>query len=91
MGYDNSGSFATPYNGTGAKRWRAIIGDSSGGVTVMPTIKPGGGYTPCQLLYRLSSPITQFVQEDGSLSLLEGDNFIEAGCGCVSRERITPA
>lgn len=43
-------------------------------------------YTPYQLLYRLAAPVTETVQPDGALSLVEGDNFVEVGSGYVSRE-----
>ncbi|MEK5277696.1 MULTISPECIES: hypothetical protein [Paenibacillus] len=91
------------YNGSGAKGWGRITeptnvvgqGGWAGLVTTLPTVPAGvdgGGrlYSPYQLLYRLASPITETVQEDGSLSLIEGDNFIEVGSGYVSRERANP-
>ncbi|OMD19696.1 hypothetical protein BJP48_31635 [Paenibacillus odorifer] len=85
-----SGVATNPYNGTAGqtKGWVEIL-SAGNPVGVLPTTIPSG-WTPYQLLYRLASPITETVQEDGSLSLLEGDNFIEVGSGYVSRERITP-
>ncbi|MEK4479572.1 hypothetical protein MKZ23_09080 [Paenibacillus sp. FSL R5-0876] len=86
-----SGVATNPYNGTAGqtKGWVEIL-SAGNPVGVLPTTIPSG-WTPYQLLYRLASPITETVQEDGSLSLIEGDNFIEVGSGYVSRERVTPS
>ncbi|OME23428.1 hypothetical protein [Paenibacillus odorifer] len=86
-----SGVATNPYNGTAGqtKGW-VEIWSAGNPVGVLPTTIPSG-WTPYQLLYRLASPITETVQEDGSLSLIEGDNFIEVGSGYVSRERVTPS
>ncbi|MEK4451649.1 hypothetical protein [Paenibacillus sp. FSL L8-0506] len=85
-----SGVATNPYNGTAGqtKGW-VEIWSAGNPVGVLPTTIPSG-WTPYQLLYRLASPITETVQEDGSLSLIEGDNFIEVGSGYVSRERANP-
>lgn len=91
MGSVSGATFTTPYI-SGTKAWRFVMGDTSTGTSTLPTDQNYGyvGWKPYQLLYRLASPITETVQEDGALSLLEGDNFIEVGSGYVSRERITP-
>ncbi|OMD29154.1 hypothetical protein BJP48_18865 [Paenibacillus odorifer] len=91
MGSVSGATFTTPYI-SGTKAWRFVMGDTSTGTSTLPTDQNYGhvGWKPYQLLYRLATPVTETVQEDGSLSLLEGDNFIEVGSGYVSRERITP-
>ncbi|MBY3623741.1 hypothetical protein HGO21_29955 [Acinetobacter sp. CUI P1] len=79
------------YNRTdGLGKWFVPVDRSTGGVNTLPTAKVTS-VTPYQLLYRLAAVTTEAVQEDGSLSLLEGDNFIEVGSGYVSRERVTPS
>jgi hypothetical protein len=85
-----SGVATNPYNGTAGqtKGWVEIL-SAGNPVGVLPTTIPSG-WTPYQLLYRLATPTTETVQEDGSLSLLEGENFIEVGCGYVSREPARP-
>ncbi|MEK4879496.1 hypothetical protein [Paenibacillus sp. FSL R5-0908] len=78
------------YNRTdGLGKWFTPVDRSTGGVNTLPTAK-ATSVTSYQLLYRLASVTTETVQEDGSLSLLEGDNFIEVGSGYVSRERANP-
>ncbi|ETT46266.1 hypothetical protein BSK66_25480 [Paenibacillus odorifer] len=82
------------YSGTGTKAW-AKKNDAGGivdasGVFVVPLTSNDSLTGRYQLLYRLASPTFETVQEDGALSLLEGDNFIEVGSGYVSRERIIP-
>ncbi|MEK3867014.1 hypothetical protein MHH60_26440 [Paenibacillus sp. FSL H7-0716] len=91
MGSVSGATFTTPYV-SGTKAWRFVMGDTSTGTSTLPTDQNYGhvGWKPYQLLYRLATPVTETVQEDGSLSLIEGDNFIEVGSGYVSRERITP-
>lgn len=86
-----SGVATNPYNGTAGqtKGW-VEIWSAGNPVGVLPTTIPPG-WTPYQLLYRLATPTAETVQEDGSLSLLEGDNFIEVGSGYVSRERVNIA
>ncbi|MEK8205825.1 hypothetical protein NST41_09550 [Paenibacillus sp. FSL L8-0696] len=84
-----SGS-TNPYNGTGTKVWGYQSNLYEGNTNTVPTTAVPN-WTPYQLLYRLASVTTETVQEDGSLSLLEGDNFIEVGSGYVSRERVTPS
>ncbi|MEK3658178.1 hypothetical protein NSQ29_01285 [Paenibacillus sp. FSL F4-0236] len=79
-----------PYNGIGEKAWASVAsGATANWTSTLPTT-PAVDFKPYQLLYRLATPVTETVQEDGALSLLEGDNFIEVGSGYVSRERITP-
>ncbi|OMC73017.1 hypothetical protein BK121_08900 [Paenibacillus odorifer] len=79
------------YNRTdGLGKWFVPVDRSTGGVNTLPTAKVTS-VTPYQLLYRLASVTTETVQEEGALSLLEGDNFIEVGSGYVSRERVTPS
>ncbi|WP_339814514.1 hypothetical protein [Paenibacillus sp. FSL R5-0928] len=82
------------YSGTGTKAW-AKKNDAGGiveasGVFVVPLTSNDSLTGRYQLLYRLAAVTMETVQEDGSLSLLEGDNFIEVGSGYVSRERATP-
>lgn len=82
------------YSGTGTKAW-AKKNDAGGivdasGVFIVPLTSNDSLTGRYQLLYRLAAVTMETVQEDGSLSLLEGDNFIEVGSGYVSRERITP-
>ncbi|OMD87831.1 MULTISPECIES: hypothetical protein [Paenibacillus] len=91
MGSVSGATFTTPYI-SGTKAWRFVMGDTSTGTSTLPTDQNYGhvGWKPYQLLYRLATPVTETVQEDGSLSLIEGDNFIEVGNGYVSRERATP-
>lgn len=91
MGSVSGATFTTPYV-SGTKAWRFVMGDTSTGTSTLPTDQNYGhvGWKPYQLIYRLATPVTETVQEDGSLSLIEGDNFIEVGSGYVSRERITP-
>lgn len=91
MGSVSGATFTTPYI-SGTKAWRFVMGDTSTGTSTLPTDQNYGyvGWKPYQLLYRLASPITETVQEDGALSLLEGDNFIEVGSGYVSRELTKP-
>ncbi|OMD04749.1 hypothetical protein BJP49_23050, partial [Paenibacillus odorifer] len=84
-----SGS-TNPYNGTGTKVWGYQSNLYEGNTNTVPTTAVPN-WTPYQLLYRLAAVTTEAVQEDGSLSLLEGDNFIEVGSGYVSRERVTPS
>ncbi|OMD00054.1 hypothetical protein BJP49_28590, partial [Paenibacillus odorifer] len=91
--YDGSASDVnttrnTPYT-TGQKFWRNQDNTVWGYTTIPSASAPG--WQPYQLLYRLASVTTETVQEDGSLSLFEGDNFIEVGSGYVSRERVTPS
>lgn len=82
----NPAAVSAGYMGTGVKLWTSIVNkDAANYVTTVPTIK-SPGYNPHQLLYRLVTPVTESVQPDGSLSLLEGENFIEVGSGYVSRE-----
>ncbi|MNB94273.1 hypothetical protein D3C75_414240 [compost metagenome] len=84
-----SGS-TNPYNGTGTKVWGYQSNLYEGNTNTVPTtVAPN--WTPYQLLYRLAAVTTETVQEEGALSLLEGDNFIEVGSGYVSRERVTPS
>ncbi|MEK5415264.1 hypothetical protein [Paenibacillus sp. FSL L8-0708] len=85
-----SGVATNPYNGTAGqtKGWVEIL-SAGNPVGVLPTTIPSG-WTPYQLLYRLATPTTETVQEDGALSLLEGDNFIEVGSGYISREPARP-
>ncbi|MEK5414506.1 hypothetical protein [Paenibacillus sp. FSL L8-0708] len=85
-----SGVATNPYNGTAGqtKGWVEIL-SAGNPVGVLPTTIPSG-WTPYQLLYRLATPTTETVQEDGALSLLEGDNFIELGSGYISREPARP-
>jgi hypothetical protein len=98
--YDTSGSGVTtaPYNRTDGqyKGWvyrRAADGAFVGGVGSVPTTQAeiSAYWQPYQLLYRLAGVTTEAAQEDGAISLLEGDNFIEVGSGYVSRERANPA
>lgn len=82
------------YSGTGAKAW-AKKNDAGGivaasGVSVVPLTSNDSLTGRYQLLYRLATPTMETVQEDGSLSLLEGENFIEVGSGYVSREPARP-
>ncbi|WP_405173799.1 hypothetical protein [Paenibacillus sp. FSL H8-0260] len=85
-----SGVATNPYNGTAGqtKGWVEIL-SAGNPVGVLPTTIPSG-WIPYQLLYRLATPTTETVQEDGALSLLEGDNFIEVGSGYISREPARP-
>ncbi|WP_342409820.1 hypothetical protein [Paenibacillus sp. FSL R10-2778] len=85
-----SGVATNPYNGTAGqtKGWVEIL-SAGNPVGVLPTTIPSG-WTPYQLLYRLATPTTETVQEDGALSLLEGDNFIEVGSGYISKEPARP-
>ncbi|OMD21343.1 hypothetical protein BJP48_30195 [Paenibacillus odorifer] len=88
MGSVSGATFTTPYI-SGTKAWRFVMGDTSTGTSTLPTtLNPGyAGWQPYQLLYRLANTVIETVQEDGALSLIEGDNFIEVGSGYVSRER----
>ncbi|MEK4993271.1 hypothetical protein [Paenibacillus sp. FSL H7-0918] len=91
MGSVSGATFTTPYI-SGTKAWRFVMGDTSTGTSTLPTtLNPGyAGWQPYQLLYRLANTVIETVQEDGALSLIEGDNFIEVGSGYVSRERANP-
>ncbi|MEK4474357.1 hypothetical protein NSQ91_14165 [Paenibacillus sp. FSL R7-0048] len=91
MGSVSGATFTTPYI-SGTKAWRFVTGDPSTGTSTLPTtLNPGyAGWQPYQLLYRLANTVIETVQEDGALSLIEGDNFIEVGSGYVSRERANP-
>ncbi|OMD31377.1 hypothetical protein [Paenibacillus odorifer] len=91
MGSVSGATFTTPYI-SGTKAWRFVMGDPSTGTSTLPTtLNPGyAGWQPYQLLYRLANTVIETIQEDGALSLIEGDNFIEVGSGYVSRERANP-
>ncbi|SDT26341.1 hypothetical protein SAMN05444162_3599 [Paenibacillaceae bacterium GAS479] len=90
MGYDNVGGFVSPYNGSGAKRWRAQIGDTSGGIASMPITMAGGGYKPYHLQCQLATPTDEPVRSEGAIMLGEGANRLEIGYGAVVRERARP-
>ncbi|MEF2964923.1 hypothetical protein V3851_03695 [Paenibacillus sp. M1] len=99
--YIGGSATGEPYNGTGTKSWGKIysgVGSVSGipglvassGTTTLPTTMNDQGYTPYQLLYRLTSGIVEPIVSEGALTLHEGKNMIEIGTGIVLRERVTP-
>ncbi|MGG1879361.1 hypothetical protein ABDI30_17555 [Paenibacillus cisolokensis] len=94
MGYLNGSAFAAPYNGTGTKVWRAIVGDTGSGSSTLPTspssVAIAAGWVPYQLVYQLASPTVEPVVFEGCLTLIEGDNQVEVGTGIVLRERANP-
>ncbi len=92
MGYLNGSAFAAPYNGTGTKVWRAIVGDTGSGSSTLPTspssVAIAAGWVPYQLVYQLASPTVEPVVSEGCLTLNEGDNQVEVGTGFVLRESV---
>lgn len=88
--YEWTKSTSIPYNGTGTKAWARCTDGLSYGNTIPPVNNDDPNWKPYQLLYRLAVVTTETVQEDGSLSLIEGDNFIEVGSGYVSRDNMSP-
>lgn len=95
MGYLNGSTFTSPYNGTGTKVWRAIVGDTTGtGAATLPTdissVSLSNGWKPYQLVYQLATPTIEPIVSEGMLTFNEGDNQIEVGTGIVVRESVKP-
>lgn len=79
------------YNGGGAlKAWAQVTNfTGSTPVTTLPTTSYEG-YTPYNLLYRLTKEAAEPVISEGALTLHEGENMVEVGTGIVLRERNAP-
>ncbi|GAA4865074.1 hypothetical protein GCM10023310_50720 [Paenibacillus vulneris] len=89
MGYDDNGTFVTPYNGSGSKRWRTIADKSSGGISTLPTTAAGSWYVPYKLQYQLAQPVLEKIIPEGEITLHEGLNQIEVGNGMIVREKVS--
>jgi len=95
MGTQSNGVFTPGYNGSGTKAWRGILDDNGAGTTILPTIYfkeqyPQPSWQPYQLMYRFSATRKEPVVSEGALTLLQGDNIIEAGSGLILREKAKP-
>lgn len=90
----NTGTFGTPYDGTGTKTW-IPIGDSDNtrSTTTLPTKESNtveeGSIHPYKLHYKLATPYFEDVQIEGQVVLDEGDNTVTLGSGIVVREKVS--
>jgi hypothetical protein len=94
MGYDNAGAFATPYTGTGTKKWRGlpITGDGGSGTTTLPTQPVSSTFTNYRLLYQLAQPVQETISTDGLYPVLNaGMNQVELGESIRIKEPVTPS
>ncbi|CAH0122417.1 hypothetical protein PAE9249_04967 [Paenibacillus sp. CECT 9249] len=95
--YDTSNADASNiYNRTDGlgKGWVYRLVDVLWGpaVTNVPTTQApiNSKWQPYKLRYQLATPIMEEVQSVGEVTLLEGQNQIEVGCGMILREKANP-
>lgn len=97
-GSDVSADGSGMYNGTGTKAWAyRVYGNAggtgygyAGGSSILPTSQapnPNGLWSPYKLVYQLAQTAEEAVPYEGGITLHEGANQIEVGCGVVVRER----
>lgn len=88
-----SGSYPTPYNGTGIKAWSSIFDTNVTTITV-PTTFPenlnGKTFMPYKLTYQLAKSVEEAAPVEGSVSVHAGGNQVELGEGVIVRERANP-
>lgn len=104
MGWRMSGDdWSQPYT-SGTKQWAKLycgVGIASGGSSMAwvvgnsntnscPTTMNDQGYTPYELHYKLTTPITVPVETEGGLMLSAGENQLTLGEGVVVREVASP-
>lgn len=90
----------TPYTDAGvaahgAKVWIPMLGyNGSNGAPTLPTTfsesSLTAGWTPYKIVYQLAQAVEEAVPHEGGITLHDGANQIEVGCGVVVRETASP-